>query len=120
MNDLTPKELYDQRKKEKLAPEKRSEQFYRVKKIAIWLIMILLAVGGIYWFIKRSSEKIAERKIYAVEIPDQGRNHIDVGAPHPAYRTPWPLLSSCFFLLRLISGVRFLKSEYWALDYPPR
>ena len=90
MNNLSPKELYDQRKKEKLAPEKRSEQFYRVKKIAIWLIMILLAVGGIYWFIKRSSEKIAERKIYAVEIPDQGRNHIDIGASHPAYNSNPP------------------------------
>ena len=90
MNNLTPKEIYDQKKQEKLGSEKKSERFGKFKNLLVWFLVILVVVGGIYWFMKRSREKIAERKIYAVEIPDQGRNHIDIGAPHPVYNSNPP------------------------------
>lgn len=90
MNNLSPKEIYDQKKKEKIGSEKKSEQFGKFKKLLIWFLIILLAGGGIYWLIKRNSEKTAERKIYAVQVPDQGRGHIDVGASHPDYNSNPP------------------------------
>lgn len=90
MNELTPKEIYEQKKKEKLGFEKKSGQFGKFKKLLFWLLVILIIGGGIYWFAKRSGEKIAERKIYAVQIADQGRNHIAVGASHPAYNSNPP------------------------------
>ncbi len=90
MENLSPKEIYDQRKKEKLGSEKKSERFGTFKKFLFWLLIILVVSGGIYWFAKRSREKIAERKIYAVEILDQGRNHIDIGAAHPEYNSNPP------------------------------
>lgn len=85
MNDLLPKEIYEQKKQEKLGAVVKTERLKNFKKFFVWLVIILIAGGGIYWFTKRSSEKIAERKIYAIQIPDQGRNHIDIGAPHPDY-----------------------------------
>lgn len=90
MNELSPKEIYDQKKNEKLTGEKRTGQFKMFKKILIWLAIVLVISGGIYWFAKRSQEKISERKIYAVQIPDQGRNHINVGAAHPEYNSNPP------------------------------
>lgn len=90
MNDLSPKEIYEQRKKEKLIGEKRTGQFKMFRKFLIWLLVILIVGGGIYWFSKKSSEKISERKIYAVQIADQGRNHIAVGAAHPDYNSNPP------------------------------
>jgi len=90
MENLSPKELYEQKKNEKLAGEKRTGKFRMFKKIPIWLIVILIIGGGIYWIAKGSKEKIAERKIYAIEIPDQGRNHIAVGASHPVYNSNPP------------------------------
>ncbi len=90
MNELSSKELYDQKKKEKFSGEKRTGKFKMFKKILIWIAVFLVISGGIYWFIKRSQEKTALRKIYAVQIPDQGRNHIDVGAPHPTYSSNPP------------------------------
>ncbi|OGD42256.1 hypothetical protein A2567_02785 [Candidatus Azambacteria bacterium RIFOXYD1_FULL_42_11] len=90
MNELSPKEIYEQKKKEKLVSEKKSKQFGKFKKILIWLIAVLVIGGGIYWFTKRSQEKAASIKIYAIEIPDQGRNHINVGATHPDYNSNPP------------------------------
>ena len=90
MENLSPKELYDQRKKEKFGSEKNSERSGKFKKLLVWLLVILIFVGGIYWLTVRNQKKTAERKIYAVEIPDQGRNHIDVGASHPAYNSNPP------------------------------
>lgn len=90
MNDLSPKEIYEQKKKEKLVSEKKSGQFGKFRKFLVWLLMILVVGGGIYWISKKDSEKVAERKIYAVNIEDQGRMHIDVDAPHPAYNSNPP------------------------------
>lgn len=90
MNNLSPKEIYDQKKQEKIGSEKKAGQFGKFKKPFVWLLVVLVAGGGIYWISKRSSEKIAERKIYAVQIADQGRNHIDVGASHPSYNSNPP------------------------------
>ncbi len=90
MNDLSPKELYEQKKKEKFAAEVRKEKTKMGRKILILLIVIILVFGGVYWLVKRSQEKVASIKIYAVKIPDQGRNHIAVGASHPAYNSNPP------------------------------
>lgn len=90
MENLTPKEIYEQKKKEKLKSEKKLGRFGKFKKLLVWFLVILVIGGGIYWFAKRSREKISERKIYAIEISDQGRNHIDVGASHPAYNSNPP------------------------------
>ena len=90
MNNLSPKEIYDQKKQERLGSEKKLEQFGKFKKLFVWFLVILIIGGGIYWFTKRSWEKISERKIYAVQISDQGRNHIDIGALHPAYNSNPP------------------------------
>ena len=54
MDELSPKELYDQRKKEKFGSEKKSERFGKFKKLLIWLLVILIVSGGIFWLIKRS------------------------------------------------------------------
>ncbi|MBI2635247.1 MAG: DUF3105 domain-containing protein [Parcubacteria group bacterium] len=94
MNELSPKEIYDQRKNEKMTDEKRTGQFKMFKKLFIWLIVALVIGGGVYWFAKRGQEKIAERKTYAVQIPDQGRAHINVGASHPAYNSNPPTSGS--------------------------
>lgn len=90
MENLSPKEIYEQKKKEKFGLEKKSEQFGKFKKLLVWLLVILIAGGGIYWLAKRSQKKTAERKIYAVEISDQGSNHIAVGVAHPAYNSNPP------------------------------
>ena len=90
MENLSSKELYEQKKNKKLAGEKITSKFRMFKKILIWLAVVLVVSGGIYLIIKMSQEKIAERKIYAVEIFDQGRNHINVGASHPAYNSNPP------------------------------
>lgn len=90
MNELSPKEIYEQKKREKLVSEKKSEQFGKFKKLLFWLLVILVAGGGIYWLANRAKKEVTERKIYAVEIPDQGRNHIAVGAPHPDYNSNPP------------------------------
>ena len=90
MNELSLKEIYDQRKKEKLGSEKKLEWSGKFKKLLIWFLAILIAGGGIYFLVKRSQKKIAERKIYAVQIPDQGQNHIDISASHPDYNSNPP------------------------------
>lgn len=90
MNNLSPKEIYEQKKKEKLGSEIKLEQFGKFKKLSIWLLVILIIGGGLYWLAKRNSEKISERKIYAVQVSDQGRGHINVGASHPAYNSNPP------------------------------
>src|SRR3989344_1311959 len=90
MNELSPKETYEQKRKEKLIGEKRIEKFRMFKKILIWLTAVLIIGGAIYWFAKGGREKTALRKIYAVEISDQGRNHINIGAEHPAYNSNPP------------------------------
>ena len=90
MENLSSKELYEQKKNKKLAGEKITSKFRMFKKILIWLAVVLVIGGGIYWFVKDSQEKISERKIYAVEISDQGRNHIDVGVAHPTYNSNPP------------------------------
>lgn len=90
MNGLSPKEIYEQKKKEKLVSEKHSKRFGKFKKLLVWLLVVLVVGGGIYWFTKRSREKITERRIYAVQTLDQGRNHINVGASHPAYNSNPP------------------------------
>lgn len=90
MNDLTPKEIYEQKKKEKIGLEKKFEKFGKFKKFLVWFLAILVISGGIYWLTNREKTEIAERKIYAIKIEDQGRNHIDVGAPHPAYNSNPP------------------------------
>ena len=90
MNDLSPKEIYEQKKKEKSGAVVKTEWLKSFKKFFVWLIIILIAVGGIYWFTKRSREKITERKIYAVQMPDQGQAHIAIGASHPVYNSNPP------------------------------
>lgn len=90
MNELSPKEIYDQKKKEKLVVDVGKERTKIIRKIFILLIVVILIFGGIYWLVKRSQEKVASRRIYAVQIPDQGRNHIAVGASHPAYNSNPP------------------------------
>jgi len=90
MENLSPKELYEQKKNEKLAGEKRTGKFSMFKKIFIWLAAVLVIGGGIYWFVKGSQKKISERKIYSVNIEDQGRAHINVGASHPVYNSNPP------------------------------
>ena len=90
MENLSPKEIYDQKKKEKFGLEKKSEQSGKFKKLLIWLLVILILSGGLYWLIAKSRENIAERKIYAVQISNQGRNHIDIGASHPDYNSNPP------------------------------
>ena len=90
MENLSSKELYEQKKNKKLAGEKITSKFRMFKKILIWLAVVLVIGGGIYWFTKRSQEKAASIKIYAIEIPDQGRNHINVGATHPDYNSNPP------------------------------
>lgn len=90
MNELSPKEMYEQKKKEKLGTVIKTDRLKNFKKFFIWLVIILIAGGGIYWLTKRNQEKIAERKIYAVEVPDQGNNHINIGASHPNYNSNPP------------------------------
>ena len=90
MNNLSPKEIYDQKKQEKIGSEKKAGQFSKFKKFLVWLLIILIVGGGIYWISKRSSEKIAERKIYAVFYQTQSRDHIAIGQSHPAYNSNPP------------------------------
>ena len=90
MNELSPKEIYEQKKKEKLSIESKREWFKKTKKYLLWFLALILILSGIYLFAKNSKKNIAERKIYAVEILDQGRNHINVGAAHPAYNSNPP------------------------------
>ena len=44
MNELSPKELYEQKKKEKLGAQAKSEAAGRVKKFLIWAV-ILIVIG---------------------------------------------------------------------------
>ncbi len=90
MEDLSPKEIYDQRKKEKLGSEKKLEWFVKFKKLLIWFLLILIVIGGIYWFIKKSRENIAERKMYAVRFSELSREHIQVGSIRPKYNSNPP------------------------------
>lgn len=90
MNDFSQKELYEQKKEEKLNDEKKIKQWRIFKKFLIWFSIVLFISAGIYWFTKRSREKISERKIYAINIEDQGRAHIDVVVSHPAYNSNPP------------------------------
>ncbi len=90
MENLSPKEIYEQKKKEKLGSEKKSEQFGKFKKLLVWFLLILVVGIGIYWFIKRNREKIAERKIYSVFYQTQSRDHIAIGQSHPAYNSNPP------------------------------
>lgn len=89
MENLSPKEIYDQKRKEKLTDEIKIRKLSGLRKIFIWFAIVFIVVGGIYWFAK-SREKISERKIYAVKIEDQGRMHINVGAAHLAYNSNPP------------------------------
>ena len=62
MENLSPKEIYEQKKKEKFISEKKTGQFGKFKKFLVWLLIILAMGGGIYWLTKRNREKIVERK----------------------------------------------------------
>lgn len=90
MNELSPKELYEQKKKEKLGAQAKSEAAGRVKKFLIWAVILIVIGGGIYWLVKRTGKKVSERKIYAVQIADQGRAHINIGQSHPEYNSNPP------------------------------
>lgn len=90
MENLSPKELYDQKKEEKFKAQGSNENLKRAKKYLIWFAVLGILIGGIYWFVNRTQEKISLRKIYAVQIADQGRDHIGVGASHPAYNSNPP------------------------------
>lgn len=90
MENLSPKEIYEQKKNKKLAGEKRTGRFRMFKKILIWLAIVLVISGIIYWLAKKNSEKISERKIYAIFYQTQSRDHIDIGQSHPDYNSNPP------------------------------
>lgn len=90
MDNLSPKEQYEQKKREKLSPEMKQSRTRKIKTILIWVVVLTAIGGGIYWAVARAEKKTAERKIYAIQIADQGRDHIDVGAPHSAYNSNPP------------------------------
>lgn len=94
MEERSPKEIYEQKKLEKLTGEKRAGQFKIFKKFLIWIGIILILGGGIYWFAKSSQKKISERNIYAVFYQTQSRDHIAVGQSHPAYSSNPPTSGS--------------------------
>lgn len=90
MENLSPKEIYDQKRQEKFAFEVRKEKIKMSKKILIFLVALILIFGGIYWLVEKNRKSVVERKIYAVQIADQGRNHIAIGESHPAYNSNPP------------------------------
>lgn len=90
MENLSPKKLYEQKKKEKLSIGTKQQQTGRFIKIFIWAVIIIIIVGSIYLLTTRTRKKIFERKIYAIQISDQGRNHINVGASHSVYNSNPP------------------------------
>ena len=90
MENLSPKEIYDLGKKEKLGAQTKSKIPKSAKIFLVWFLIAIIIGGGIYWFAKKSLEKTTLRKIYAINIEDRGRTHIDVGASHPAYNSNPP------------------------------
>lgn len=90
MENLSPKELYDQKKKEKFNAQGSGGNLKRVKKYLVWFAILAILTGSIYWLVNRAKEKVDSRKIYAVQVADQGRNHIDIGASHPNYNSNPP------------------------------
>ena len=90
MDELSPKEQYEQKKKEKLAVEVRNRNVSKVKSVLILALIAIAIFGGVYWLIGKNRQTTGEKKIYAVQISDQGRAHIDVGAPHPEYNSNPP------------------------------
>lgn len=90
MDELSSKELYEKKKKEKFADGAKIQKIKTLKKTFILILIAAVILSGIIWLVLRSQKKISERKIYAVQIPDQGRDHISIGAPHPAYNSNPP------------------------------
>ena len=90
MENLSPKELYEQNKKEKFSARGEIETTKRIKKYLVWFVVLAILIGGVYWLVNRYWKKEASRKIYAVQIADLGRNHISVGASHESYNSNPP------------------------------
>lgn len=90
MENLSPKELYELKKKEKFNSQEKGKSFNHAKKYLVWLVILAVLVAGIYWFASRAKEKVDSRKIYAVQVIDQGRNHISIGVSHPDYNSNPP------------------------------
>src|SRR3989338_6740699 len=90
MENLSPKEIYDQSKKEKFNAQGKNETAKRVKKYLVLFVILVVFIGGIYWLVNRYRQKEASRKIYAVQIDDQGRDHISVGSSHANYNSNPP------------------------------
>ncbi len=90
MNELSPRELYEQKKREKLSDEIKQRRVGLVKNIIIWLVILIVVFSGIYWMAIRTKKKADEIKIFAVQISDQGRDHINIDTVHPAYNSNPP------------------------------
>ncbi|MFA4831173.1 MAG: DUF3105 domain-containing protein [Patescibacteria group bacterium] len=58
------------------------------KKIVIWIVIIILTVGLVYWLAKSAQKSEAGRPGEAVSL--QGAQHVAVGAEHPKYNSNPP------------------------------
>lgn len=90
MENLSPKEIYDQQKQEKLKQSGQIGKLKLAKKILILLAILVFIFSGIYLLFRRSEKKTTSPKIYAQKIEDQGRAHITLGASHPSYSSNPP------------------------------
>lgn len=91
MENLSPKEIYEKQKQEKLSGEARKQKIKSIKRLLVLIVVLVVVFGGVYLAVKKSQRKIASRKIFAVKITDQGRDHIAIGASHPVYNSNPPV-----------------------------
>lgn len=91
MIDVSKKEIYEQRRKEKI--EKREAQKKELKRARLFTVLaivvpslIVIALFG-YIFVTSSALNIPD---IGESFPDQGREHIKEGDAHPAYNSNPP------------------------------
>lgn len=91
MEEPTKKELRDERREERRREDAKRASSRRIKKIAVWVI-IIAAVMLIGWFLygslKGSGRELGEDR--SRSIPIQEARHIEVGARHEPYNSNPP------------------------------
>ncbi|MBI4050336.1 MAG: DUF3105 domain-containing protein [Candidatus Doudnabacteria bacterium] len=78
----------EQERQARLAAVRRA----KLKKIVIWLTILVLLIGGSWWLVGYSRQAALEKP--GEEIVDQGRAHIQPGEEHEQYNSNPPTSGS--------------------------
>ena len=94
MDELTPKNEYEERKRAKQemrdSSHKSAQKAQSTKSFIGYFILVLILFALGYWFFVSVRNELPKSEDFSVVFDDQGRNHIKEGDEHPPYNSNPP------------------------------